>query len=191
MEMPPEEHECYETFTYPRFVDRGEDDWVDLIVQDLTETVGHSKKEKRLLHVMLEGPGDVKFMYDMAQDYLDTFYYPIQGKTSREGKRIDLPRVDESRNGWLALLQGSLQGALTYFKKENERSAGKLGTPTCTPQLFVTDIDTGEILYAAVIPALHSFKDHPPHGGDVHGGHENHNHENHNHEHHDHGNEGQ
>ena len=84
MEMTQDIHQCYETFTYPRFIDRGEDDWVNLIVQDLTETVGHSPTEKRLLHVMLEGPGDLKFMYDMALDYLGTFITRFRAKRRRK-----------------------------------------------------------------------------------------------------------
>ncbi len=158
MHMPPPNHECYETFTYPRFVEG--DYWVDLIVQDLTETVGHKKTEKRLLHVMLEGPGDMKFMHDMAMDYLATFYYPIQEKRAIEGKSIDLPRLDHSTLGWLPLLQGGLHAALTYFKIESENNCDLIASPTCTPHLYVINpCKKGEILYVAVVPALHALDD--------------------------------
>lgn len=155
---PPTLHQCYDEYVFSNFYDG-----VTLTVQDLTETVGHSRNEKRFYHIMMEGTNAMNLMQALANDYLRTFYYPLQRIRDDYDRSLDLPEIDPDNLGWLPLLQGSLLASLTYYAQAEERSPKPLGGPTCTPQVIVIHPHReNKVLFVGIVPALHAPHEHDP-----------------------------
>ena len=154
---PPTSHQCFDEYVFSNFYDG-----VTLTVQDLTETVGHPRSEKRFYHIMMEGTNAMNLMEALAADYLRSFYYPLQRLRDDKGRSLELPQIDRKNMGWLPLLQGSLHASLTYYALAEEQAGEPLGSPTCTPQIIVINpLEPNQVLFIGIMPALHAHP-HPP-----------------------------
>lgn len=130
--------DCYPEYVFRDFNRTG----VTLRVQELTETVKHSKREKRFFHMMFESPTNdhadprpMQVVHAIARDYVNQLYLPLDAALRGEDRRLGLPRLNPDNLEWVELLQGNLQATLLYYENKLPGSGGgrsepKGGTPS-------------------------------------------------------------
>jgi hypothetical protein len=116
---PPDHAPCYDEYLFRNFNNTG----VTLRVQELTETVHHSKREKRFFHMMFESetgdhddPRPLEVVKSIARDYLNALYLPLDAALRGIESRLGLPRLNPQNLDWVQLLEFNLQAALLFYE---------------------------------------------------------------------------